>query len=332
MLLPLLLGSYRSALAAMGQSGAQACPAVGQDLQDNLKTLEGRLAGDVTAPLVQEVDGHLTDQLQRWGEQASAHYKTQAAEVKELLIVLAQTAASVGERDQSYTKNLNQFTSRLKTISNLDDLTLVRASLVQQATELRTYVDKMEQDSHKLLTQLKSEVSTYETKLRQAEELALRDPLTGLANRRNVEERLESRVAGRLGFCVLVIDLNRLEKNQRHSTDTWQGTTCAATVRSGTSALETFARPIWLAGGVAIPNSSLSWMVSTRTGQRRKSARMQKWVFGDYTIRLGKGAGELKVHVDGAVGLAQWEPGEATKSLLERADAAMYTQKALSRK
>jgi PleD family two-component response regulator len=59
---------------------------------------------------------------------------------------------------------------------------------------------------------------------------------------------------------------------------------------------------------------------------------MRKWVFGDYTIRPGKGTGEAKVKVDGAVGLAQWQPGETTKSLIERADAAMYAQKAQTKK
>ncbi len=326
-LLPALPRLYRSALVAMGQSGAQACPAVGQDLQENLKTLEKRIAGDVTTPLVQELDGHVTEQLRQWGEQAAAHYKAQAAEVKELLIVLANTAAAVGERDQSYTKNLNQFTSRLKTISNLDDLTQVRASLLQQATELRTYVDKMEQESHKLVTQLKTEVSTYETKLREAEELALRDPLTGLANRRNVEERIESRVAGGLGFCVLVIDLNRLKKVN----DTYGHL-------AGDNLLQQFAQELrsnfrgtdlvgrW--GG----DEFIVVMDGDTKGAAAQIERMQKWVFGDYTIRPGKGAGEVKVHVDGAVGLAQWQPGEAIKSLLERADAAMYAQKALSRK
>jgi diguanylate cyclase (GGDEF)-like protein len=326
-LLPALLESYRSALAAMGQSGAQACPAVGHDLQENLKALESRLAGDLTTPLMKELDGHVTEQLQRWGEQAAAHYKAQAAEVKELLIVLANTAGAVGEHDQSYTKNLNQFTGRLKTISNLDDLTQVRASLLQQAAELRTYVDKMEQESHKLVTQLKTEVSAYETKLKEAEELSLRDPLTGLANRRNVEERLASRVAGGLGFCVIVIDLNRLKKTN----DTYGHLAGDNLLQQFAQELRTNFRSTDLVGRWG-GDEFIVVMDGDAQGAEAKIARMQKWVFGDYTIRPGKGAGEVKVQVDGAVGLAQWQPGEAIKSLLERADAAMYAQKALSRK
>jgi diguanylate cyclase (GGDEF)-like protein len=326
-LLPALLESYRSTLVAIGRSGAQACPAVSQDLQETSRAAEKRLGADITPAMVQKVNQQVSDQLQRWGEQASAHYKAQAAEVKELLIAMAQTAAAVGERDQSYAQNLNQFTTRLKTISNLDDLTQVRASLVQQATDLRTYVGKMEKESHNLVAQLKTKVLTYETKLREAEELALVDSLTGLANRRSVEERIESRIQTGQEFCVMVIDLNRLKVvNDTHGHLAGDNLLqqFGQELRSNFRATDLVGR--W--GG----DEFVVVMDCDEKGAAPKIARVQQWTFGNYTIRPGKGTGEVKVQVDGAIGLAQWQPGESTKSVLERADAAMYQQKALSRK
>jgi diguanylate cyclase (GGDEF)-like protein len=326
-LYPVLLDCYRSALVAVGKSGANACPAVGQDLRANLKTLEDRLAATVTPPLLKEVDGHVADQLKQWGEQAAQHYKSKAAEVKELLIVLAQTATALGERDQSYTNNLNQFTSRLKTISNLDDLTEVRASLVQQATELRTYVNKMEHDSHKLVTQLKAEVYTYETRLREVEELALRDSLTGLANRRSVEERIASRIALGQVFCVFVVDLNRLKlinDTYGHLAGDSVLQQFAQELRSNFRATDLVGR--W--GG----DEFIVVLDCGMAGANTQMARLRQWVFGSYTIRPGKGAAEVKVNVDGAVGLAEWIPGETAQSVIGRADAAMYAQKDSTRK
>jgi PleD family two-component response regulator len=54
-------------------------------------------------------------------------------------------------------------------------------------------------------------------------------------------------------------------------------------------------------------------------------------VFGDYTIRPGKGTGEVKVHVDAAVGLTEWKLGQTLKEVVEHADTAMYKQKQKSR-
>lgn len=326
-LLPPLLEAYRSALVAMGKSGVQACPAVSGDLQENLNALENRLAGEITSPLVQETDKQVTEQLQQWGEHAAAHSKAEAAEVKELLIALAQTAAAVGERDQSYANNLNQFTSRLRAISNLDDLTHIRASLVQQAAELKTYVDKMEHESQKLVTQLKTEISGYETKLKEAEELASRDALTGLPNRRNIEERIESRIAAGQGFCIVMVDVNQLKRvNDLHGHF------------AGDSLLQQFAQEMrssfrstdlvgrW--GG----DEFIVVMDGDAAGAQAQIERIQKWVFGEYTIRPGKGTGEVKVSVNASVGLGEWQKGETAKAMIERADAAMYAQKALMKK
>jgi diguanylate cyclase (GGDEF)-like protein len=321
-LLAALLESYRSALLAVAKSDLQACPAVSRDLQQNLEALETRLASDVTPPVVKEIDKQFTDQLQQWGEQAAAHSTAEAAEVKELLIVLAQTAASVGERDQSYTNNLSQFTTRLRAISNLDDLTHIRASLVQQATELKTYVHKMEQESQKLVSQLKTEISAYETKLKEAEELASRDSLTGLPNRRHIEESIEYRIKLGQGFCIIVLDVNRLkEVNDVHGH------------LAGDSLLQQFSQELrssfrstdlvgrW--GG----DEFIIVVCGDTAGAQAQIERMQKWVFGDYSIRPGKGTAQVKVKVDASVGLAEWHPGEAAKSLIERADKAMYTHK-----
>ena len=93
----------------------------------------------------------------------------------------------------------------------------MRTSLVQQATELKTYVDKMKQESNNLVSQLQTKVSGYEEKLKKAEEFARQDSLTGLANRRIIEERIESRIVLGAPFCVIMADMNRLKKvNDTH--------------------------------------------------------------------------------------------------------------------
>ena len=49
------------------------------------------------------------------------------------------------------------------------------------------------------------------------EELALRDTLTGLANRRNVEERIEWRIQHQQEFTLVILDLNQFKQvNDTH--------------------------------------------------------------------------------------------------------------------
>src|SRR5271166_3964333 len=326
-LLAAALKSYRSALLAMGKSGARACPVVGSDLRQNLARLESRLSCDLTPFLVQETETQVEEHLQKWGSHTEEYFKAKANDVKELLIVLARTAESLGERDQRYANQFSQFTSRLQAIADLEDLTQVRASLVQRATELKTYVDQMEADSHQSIAQLRAEVSTYETKLKAAEELALRDSLTGLANRRNVEERIERRVANQKMFCVVILDLNRFKLvNDRYGH------------LAGDSLLKQFS-------GELRANLRSTDLVGRWSGDefialldcdletaKAQIARMRQWVFGEYTLQLSPDAGKAKVTVDAAVGVAECKPGDTIQAVIERADAAMYKEKKLGAK
>jgi len=326
-LLAAALKSYRSALLAMGKSGARACPAVGSNLQHNLASLESRLSSELTPSLLDQTEAQVEEQLRRWGGHTEEHFKAKANDVKELLIVLARTAESVGERDQRYANHFTQFTSRLQAIADLEDLTQVRASLVQRATELRTYVEQMAQDSRQVLAQLHAEVSTYETKLKAAEELALRDPLTGLANRRNVEERIAWRIAHQQTFCVAMLDINRFKLVNDHYGHL-----------AGDNLLQQFSQEL-------TANMRSTDLVGRWSGDEfivvldcdlasaiAQMDRMRQWVFGDYTIPLAADAGEVKVNVDASIGVSQWQPGECMTQAIERADAAMYQEKRLAGK
>lgn len=326
-LFPVCVESYRSVLRAMSESATRACPAVGIDLQTIMSNLVRRLSGDLSATILVESGVEADAQLRQWGDRTAEHFRAKAKEVKELLLTLAQTAESVGDRDQQYNAHFQQLTTRLRTISDLDDLTHVRASLVQQATELKTYVTKMEQDSSRLVEKLKTEVSTYETKLKKVEELASRDSLTGLANRRTVEERIEARIERGIVFCVVVIDLNyfkRINDEYGHLAGDSLLQQFAQELRTSMRATDLVGR--W--GG----DEFIIVLDGNLAGAKVQIERIRKWVFGGYTIRPGKGTGEVKINVEAATGLAQWHPGETLQGVVERADAEMYTEKELLRK
>jgi diguanylate cyclase len=326
-MLEAVMESYRSALLAMGKSGLQAYPAVGSDLQQSLASLEQRLAKNPTPAMMKETEAKVTEQLDQWGGRTEEHFKAKTKEVRELLIVMAGTAESVGERDKNYSSQFSQFTTRLRTIANLDDLTQIRASLVKGANELKTCVDQMAQDSNKLVAKLQAEVSSYENKLKAAEDLALRDSLTGLSNRRNVEERIAWRIERDQPFCVSVLDINGL-KQVNDSYGHLAGDNLlkhfSQELRSGCRSSDVTGR--W--GG----DEFIIVLDGELAGAEIQIERLRKWVFGEYTIKTGPGPDQVKINVDASVGLAQWAPGETLQQVIEHADAAMYKEKQAAKK
>jgi diguanylate cyclase (GGDEF)-like protein len=326
-LVTVTMESYRSVLRAFGKSAVHACPAPGQELEAGLAGLATSLSKDTAPKAIKQTQIQAEQQLSRWGSLTAEHLKAKADEVKDLLMILARTAESVGERDQRYSSQFAALTTDLKAIANLDDLTQVRSSLVRKAAELKNCVDQMAQDGRQSLAQLRTKVSTYETQLKAVEQLAAKDSLTGLANRRGVERRLEWLVARGEPFCIVVLDLNSFKRiNDEHGH------------AEGDELLRKFSEE--LQRNVRTEDTAGRWggdefiIVLNRdlAGAKSQVSRIQDWVFGDYEIRENRAKGALTVHVSASIGLAQWLPGKTVRQLLEEADADMYLDKKKSRK
>jgi len=218
-----LVQSYRSTIDSMGNNGARACPAVGSELQQALAELQWQFDQALSSPLALEITEELSKQLDQWGGRASEYFKAKTGEIKELLVAVARMAESMGARDQRYSQQLGEFTLQLQTIADLDDLALIRSSLVRKAAELKVCVDKMAEENRKAITQLTAKVSGYEKRLREAETLAAKDELTGLLNRRSVETRIEAAMEAKRPFCVVMLDLNQFKQvNDTHRPWCWR--------------------------------------------------------------------------------------------------------------
>ena len=316
-----ILEAYRGALSAMGNSGVRACPTLGPGLQRNLMLLSESLVKTITPPLIKETEGHVEEQLQEWGEQTAQYLQQRAGDVKEILMVLALAAESVAERDQRYASQFGEFTKRLQALAKLEDLPQIRSAIVRGAKELRSCVDKMEQDGRESVAALRTQVSTYQTKLEEAEQRASHDVLTGLDNRQGVESKLQRRMDAKITFSVVLLDLNgfkQVNDTYGHEAGDDLLKQFSTELRSASRATDVVGR--W--GG----DEFIVVLDGSMTDARSHVERMQKWVFGSYTLHLG--AEGPKVEMTAAIGLVEWQPGENTKGLLARADALMYKQKA----
>ena len=319
------LQCYRSALLAIGKSAAQGIPALGAELDNNLKSLEQLLSLNPTSNAVRQTESQVEHLLEEWGERTAEHFKSKAGAVKELLIALAATAESVGIRDHRYSSQFSDLTIHLERIGDLDNLTQIRSSLVRRVTEFKESVDQMTRESHQLVTQLRAEVSTYEARLKHAEHLVLKDELTGVASRHSAEETMQWNIANRQTFCILMLDLNGFKPiNDVHGH------------LAGDHLLKQFAMRLQMN---ARPGDLVSrWggdefimlLACDTAGARTRVDRIRKSVFGKYTVQDGAGVAH-HVQVDASIGLAQWRPGETMKQLIAQADAIMYQDKRQTR-
>ena len=318
------LASYSSALVTMGSCSINACPGLGIELKENLDKIGRNLSGIPTRKTLAATDKEIQQQLESWGRKTARHYQQKSDEVKDLLIVMARTAESVGVRDQRCAGQIHEVTARLTAIASLDNLTQIRASIEKSAAELKTSIDRMTEEGKVAIDRLQQQVSTYREKLEAAEEVASRDALTGLRNRLSVERQIERQVAVGSKFCVAIVDIDAFKKvNDEHGHLT------------GDELLKQFATEL-----VSVCRSTDTigrwggdeFIILLECGLAEASAqtdRLSRWVCGNYSVQ-GR-SGPQKLRVDASIGLAEYISGEAINELLARADAAMYQNKAARR-
>jgi diguanylate cyclase (GGDEF)-like protein len=324
-ILPVAIAAYRSALSEMGGCGVDVCPALGEELKQRLSKSSESLSASLSRKTVLAAEADVRHKLQDWGRKAARHYQDRTEEVKGLLIVMARTAESVGERDLRYRGQIGEVTARLKKIASLDDLTEIRASIEKSAGELKTSIDRMAAEGKAAIEHLRAEVSVYQTKLEEAEEMSSHDALTGVRSRVFAESQIARRIEEGTPHSIAILDIDgfkRVNDEHGHPVGDELLKQFAGELKSASRSSDVIAR--W--GG----DEFLVLLDCGKESASSQTDRLRQWVCGNYKVHGINGLKTLKVNA--SIGLAEYFKGETMKSVIERADAAMYADKAASRR
>src|SRR5580700_5434846 len=266
-----VLNAYLAVLHAIGDSGVQACPPVGNTLRENLLRLEAALSVEANPDVFQETGQKVEAELVRWGSDAAEYFKSRAGDVKELMLILASTADLTMERDQRYSRQFQEFTGRLQAMVDLNDLAMLRSSLVRSAIDLKACTEAMVEESRTLAARLRLDVNDFKQLNDTCGHLAGDEILKQFSSELKAGFRATD-VVGRWGGDEFIVILD-------------------AGLGEATAHID----------------------------------RISRWVFGDYSIRVA--GARRKVGVSAAIGAAEWQAGESSRMLLERADTDMYRHK-----
>ena len=319
-----IVTAYASALLEMSNCGMAACPALGDELKQNLGKVETSLSPSMNPEEVEASEASVRKSLQGWGIQTARHYQKRAGEIKEMLLVMAHTAESFGARDQRCAGQMHEVTTRLGSIANLEDLAEIRCLVNKSAAELKSSIERMEEEGKAAIEQLREQVTVYQTRLEEADEAVSRDALTGVSSRLYLECQMERRIESGASFCVAMLDIDEFKAVN----DVNGHLVGDELLKQFANELRTVCRGNDLIGRWG-GDEFLIVLDGGLPEATKQVERLTAWVCGNYTVQH-KGS-PLKLRVDASIGLAEHEPNEAMKELLARADAAMYQQKGASR-
>jgi diguanylate cyclase (GGDEF)-like protein len=320
----LVLAAYGAALLQMGYTSMDACPGIGDGLYRQLDEHSRSLTAQLGPRQIADGDVLVRSLIQQWGQQVARHYQEKSEEVKDLLLTMVGTAEAAGARDQRAAEQIHTVTERLRAVACLEDLTEIRATIESTAAELKSSIDRISAEGKAAMDQLRTQVHTYQTKLEEAEQVALRDALTGVRNRLCVEKIIERFIKENKRFSVAIIDIDLFKQvNDQHGH------------LAGDQLLKQFAqemvsacRSTDIVGRWGGDEFILVLECGTEDAQTQIE-RLSRWVCGSYVLE-GK-AGQINLAVNASMGLAEHLPEESPEKLLARADEAMYKNKSASR-
>lgn len=207
-----IIEAYASSLCQISEAGAHACPAKDVDLKRGMNRIAEMLRNTPTLDSVIASETAVRDLMQGWAKDVAAHYEEKAADVRDLLLVISRTAESLGSKDDRIARSIDSVTKQLSSITTLSDLSRMRASVEASARELKGQVEKITAEGRALVDHLRAEVSTYQSKLENAERVSSRDALTGVGSRRWVEGRIQERIDSAMRFSIVLIDIDGFHK------------------------------------------------------------------------------------------------------------------------
>jgi diguanylate cyclase (GGDEF)-like protein len=318
------LSFYRSLLLSVGKHSHRAVPDLGRDLEGKLSDLNSALQENLSNPQFSTIlaGTHTVVQTEfgKWADQAFARHKANEHELREIVEAMANAVESVTARDERYALEVGDLTERLRSISTLNDLALIRRSIVESANSLTACVERTAAAGKESLRRLSAEVEDYRSRLSNSEKLCSLDPLTGLANRRTFEEQLNLKIGSAGRFCLVLIDLNDFkEVNDRLGH------------LAGDDVLKSFAGKL----RVQFPSADLvarwggdEFAVIVNSSWNDAEARVdhiRRSMIGE--CRINSSRESVIVTVEPSIGVVEWDGSENAHELLARADHSMYRGK-----
>ena len=167
-------------------------------------SLRARLSADPTPAALKESRAELHEILHVFCEKARLQNEALARDLKQTLSMVTRTEDSSAGRNVQHVEQLVDFVDRLESAVRSGDL----PRLAVQTAELRDFAQSIELDSRDDFARLRQKMIEIQHRLHEAELLATLDPLTGVANRRDLDRELAARIEAQQEFCVLLFDLN----------------------------------------------------------------------------------------------------------------------------
>ena len=245
--------------------------------------------------------------------------------LKNMLSGFVDHLANFADATSGYHDIIEKCADRISAAENINQLESVLAEVMRETREIQYNAQRVRdelQEKQRQVIEAEKRIQILEHELAETSHLIRHDQLTGVMNRRGLEETLAKEIAraGRheLPICISVLDIDdfkQLNDSQGHTAGDEALIHLTNVIRDTLRPQDTVARY----GGeefiIIFPETGLQEAAAAMSRLQRNLTR-RFFLFQNQ-----------KMLITFSAGVAQLEPGEGRDSVIKRADEAMYTAK-----
>jgi len=271
-----------------------------------------------------ELENRLRDVISRQGAIKSELSDAQAR-LKEMLARFVDRLGDFSESTGEYHDKIEKCAERIVGAADITELTDVIAEVMRETRTVQESTRRSREQLHELQERVhdaNSEISRLQSELEQTSELIRHDPLTGVLNRKGLDDALsrETALARRrgTGLCLGLLDVDNFKQindNHGHQTGDEALQHLVEVVRDNVRPQDSVARYGGEEFVILLPDTSLDSAVATLV-------RLQRALTKRFFL-----AREQKLLITFSAGVAELRDSETPEDAIDRADKAMYIAK-----
>jgi len=274
--------------------------------------------------LLGELENRLRDVIHRQGA-IKLELSDAQARLKDMLARFVDRLSDFTESTGEYHDKIEKCAERVAAAHDIAELTEVIAEVMRETRTVQESTQRSRSELEELRARVhdaNSEITRLQVELEQTSELIRHDPLTGVLNRKGLDEALtrETALARRRGtaLCVGLLDIDNFKQindNHGHQTGDEALQHLVAVVRENVRPQDSVARYGGEEFVVLLPDTLLDSAIATMT-------RLQRALTKRFFLTR-----QQKLLITFSAGVAELHDNEAPEEAIDRADKAMYIAK-----
>jgi diguanylate cyclase len=260
-------------------------------------------------------------------ERQKTYVGERESELRKIIDLMTAAMTGLDNENRDFYASIRTQGERFEQITLLDDIKRIKNELEREVDSMRSMVRKKETQDQKALEALSSQVDILKQELDKARHSAKTDGLTGVCNRKALDEYLRSLVernsVTRSPFSLLMMDLDnfkQLNDVYGHTVGDRMLLAFAEKCRSAVRSDDFLARYGGEEFTLILPGASL------RNATKKAKHLCKTIAAARYAADDAPKADVISVTV--SIGVSTYRNGDTVKSVVERADQCLYKAKA----